>query len=173
MPRQNSGLEERDMPAISIPYTKNVIRRAFDELADPSPSRKELLRVWQFFDSCCAYCGKLLQPNAKEGHLDHLVAAAQGGANALGNRVLSCAHCNEHEKRDQPWETFLGSKDLPTEEFEARRKRILDWQTLNPLPDGAATHQIKELARRKAREITDAFDAAVADVRQAKKAVPS
>ena len=67
------------MPAVTTAYVKNIIHRGFSELADPSPSRKEEAEVWAHFGNRCAYCGDTLHRDAKEGHIDHLVAASQGG----------------------------------------------------------------------------------------------
>ncbi len=158
------------MPAVTPAYAKNIIRRAFTELVDPGPSTVDRLRLWEHFRHACAYCGQLVRYGAKEGHLDHLVAAAQDGPNALGNRVLTCAPCNEQEKLDHPWEAFLKKKAPSPEEFAVRRQRILDWQKANPLPGGAMSRQLKELARAKADEVVAAFEQAVADVRQQKMA---
>ncbi len=86
------------MPAPTPGYVKNMIRRSLRETIDPSPTKKEETRIWDFFNSECAYCGKKLRKINKEGHIDHLVPSALGGANHISNRVLSCADCNEKEK---------------------------------------------------------------------------
>jgi len=61
------------MPAVTTSYAKNIVRRAFSELVDPSPTRKEQAKIWDYFGDCCAYCGCPLRRGAKEGHIDHLV----------------------------------------------------------------------------------------------------
>src|SRR5262245_55522910 len=116
------------MPAPTPAYAKNIIRRAFSELVDPSPKRKEMDAVWEHFGDACAYCESVLKRGAKQGHIDHLVSASQGGSNAMRNRVLSCARCNEIEKLDRPWEDFLRSKCKDEADFHTRRRRILEWQ---------------------------------------------
>jgi CRISPR/Cas system Type II protein with McrA/HNH and RuvC-like nuclease domain len=101
----------------------------------------------------------------KEAHIDHLVPASAGGANAIGNRVLSCALCNEKEKRDQPWEEFLKSKVRSPEQFAVRRQRILDWQKEHPTPTGPDHQRLINLALGKANEISYLFDQSVDEIR--------
>ena len=117
------------MPAPTAGYVKNMIRRSFRELVDPSPTRKEVQAIWQFFCSQCAYCGKEINKARKEGHIDHLVSSARGGSNNVSNRVLSCATCNEKEKLDMPWEDFLAQKSHDTIAASRRKKRILKWRS--------------------------------------------
>lgn len=109
-------------------YVKNIIRRSLREIVDPSPCKKDVQIIWEFFNSECAYCGKKLRKGHKEAHIDHLVSSSYGGANQLCNRVLSCATCNEKEKLDKPWEEFLAQK-CSSKQIEAERKsKILQWQ---------------------------------------------
>ncbi|MBN2584088.1 MAG: HNH endonuclease [Planctomycetes bacterium] len=149
------------MPAITPAYVKNIIRRCFSEIVDPSPTKREVDAIWQHFDNCCAYCGKSLQRKVKEGHIDHLVSASRGGMNALGNRVLSCSSCNEMEKLDKPWEDFLKSKARSDADFMKRYKRIKDWQAANPLPEGAAIQEDLVFARTQATNVIATFEEAV------------
>jgi hypothetical protein len=154
------------MPAVTTACVKNIIRRGFSELADPSPSRKKQAEVWAYFGNRCAYCGDTLHRSAKEGHIDHLVSASQGGANALGNRVLSCAPCNEKEKLDRPWEEFLKAKAKSDAEFLDRRQRILDWQQTHPVLNAQGQQDLIAFARAQADEVVALFDKAVAQVRR-------
>lgn len=153
------------MPPASTPYVKNVSRRRFSELVDPSPSQQEEAAIWLYFASCCAYCGRALRKEHKEGHLDHLVSASAGGPNAIGSRVLSCASCNEKEKLDRPWEQFLRIK-AASDEFKKRRDRIREWQEQHPLPNGPNRQRLLEIARKKADDVIAVFEAKVADVRR-------
>ena len=153
------------MPAVTTAYVKNIIRRGFSELVDSSPTREEQEMVWAHFENRCAYCGELLRRGAKQGHIDHLVSASQGGANALGNRVLSCASCNEREKLDRPWETFLRKKATSDAVFLKRRERILEWQQAHPVPNGQGREDRVSFARSRADEVVACFDKAVAQVR--------
>jgi len=119
------------MPAPTPGYVKNMIRRSLREIVDPSPSKKEENKIWEYFDSRCAYCGKRLNRTRKEGHIDHLVSSAKGGTNHISNRVLSCATCNEKEKLDRPWEEFLIQKNSNKTLASQRREKILKWRRLN------------------------------------------
>lgn len=151
------------MPAMTTAYTKNIIRRAFRELVDHSPSRREITLLWEFFESSCAYCGAQLSRKNKEGHIDHLVAASQHGANHISNRVLSCANCNEKEKLDQPWEQFLQYKSSDEKVFSQRRAKILEWSTRSE------RHQENDLmksADQAAARVAACFEQEVAKLRQ-------
>lgn len=109
------------MPVITPAYTKNVIRRSIRELIDPGPNKKDVDTIWAYFDSSCAYCGKSLDRADKQGHIDHLLPASEGGANGLSNRVLSCAMCNEKEKLDSDWRQFL---ELKVDDDTVRAERL-------------------------------------------------
>ena len=119
------------MPAPRPGYVKNMIRRSLREVVDPSPTKKDEERIWEFFNSECAYCGKRLSKAHKEGHIDHLVSAAIGGSNDISNRVLSCATCNEKEKLDMPWESFLIQKNSDKSIASRRKEKILKWQSVH------------------------------------------
>ena len=149
------------MPAITPAYVKNMIRRCFSEIVDPSPSRRGKEAIWKHFGDHCAYCNKALRREAKEAHIDHLVCASGGGANALGNRVLSCSSCNEKEKLDKPWEEFLKTKAGSNAEFERRRQRILDWQEANPPGEGSELQEAIVFARAQAEQVIAVFEEAV------------
>ena len=127
------------MPATTVSYAKNIIRRVLISLVDPPPTRAEINLLWKYFNSRCAYCDKLIDRASKEGHIDHLVPAANGGRNCLANRVLSCASCNEKEKLARPWEPFLSEKCGDETLFEVRREKICEWEMANaeqmPLSD--------------------------------------
>lgn len=120
------------MPALTPSYVKNIIRRSLREVVDPSPSKKDERKIWEFFNSECAYCGKKLRKeHHKEGHIDHLVTSSLGGSNYISNRVLSCASCNEEEKLDMPWEKFLIQKNPNQNLLTKRKEKILHWQKLH------------------------------------------
>lgn len=85
-------------------------------------NRAEMLR---FFESSCAYCGL---PLTSRWHADHLVAVDAGGVNHLSNRVPSCPRCNEQEKRELPWDSYLRFKCAEDANLFAERKsRIEAW----------------------------------------------
>ena len=104
---------------------KNIMRRAVEEIIDPSPRTADPL--WEYFDSQCAYCGKELNRGSRDGHIDH---AVPNEGNHLGNLLLACGTCNGDEKREQPWREFLRTKASDAE-FEEREARILGWFELH------------------------------------------
>ena len=116
------------MPAPTPPYVKNMIRRSLREIIEPSPKKKEISLIWEFFNHECAYCGKQLNKEKKEGHIDHLISASLRGSNHISNRVLSCADCNEKEKLDMDWEKFLIQKNRCNTLLLKRKGKILKWQ---------------------------------------------
>jgi len=119
------------MSATTPGQVKNIIRRSLREVVDPSPSKADVKKIWEFFDSKCVYCGKGLHKEKKEGHIDHLVSSSCSGSNQITNRVLSCATCNEKEKLAGPWEEFLVSKNSDEKVREQRKQKISDWQKLH------------------------------------------
>ena len=83
---------------------KNIISRSLRAIIDPHPTDAEITRLRQHFGSRCAYCGREVGVAPKDAHVDHVEGR---GANHISNRVLSCADCNEKEKRELPWRDFL------------------------------------------------------------------
>jgi len=140
------------MPAPTPGYVKNMIRRSLREIVDPSPTKEDEKRIWEFFDSKCAYCGKPIRKLKKEGHIDHLIPASLGGPNHISNRVLSCATCNEAEKMDQAWQEFVVQKNQDPVILRARITKIQEWQKLNGKPT---------LNQEKLREIESLSESAV------------
>lgn len=122
------------MPAPTPGYVKNMIRRSLQEIVDPSPTKGDVQRIWTFFDSECAYCGKRLDKNGREGHIDHLFPSALNGMNHISNRVLSCAACNEAEKLDGAWQEFMVQKNPDPDILRTRMAKIHQWQKLNGKP---------------------------------------
>lgn len=153
------------MPAMATGYVKNSIRRCFSELVDHSPTKADRIAIWEHFDSVCAYCGRPLNRTAKQAHIDHLIPASQGGTNAIGNRVLSCANCNE-EKRDQRWDAFLRQKSDSDTVFVVRREKIHKWQRLHSVPDDAGLLSLREEATAKATQVIELFDQKIKELRR-------
>jgi len=122
------------MPAITPGLVKNMIRRSLREIVDPSPTKEDKERIWKFFNSECAYCGKPLIKLQKQGHIDHLFPSSLGGPNHISNRVLSCATCNEAEKLDRAWQEFMRQKNREPAVLRARIAKIHEWQKLNGKP---------------------------------------
>lgn len=153
------------MPGFTTSYTKNIIRRSLRELVDPSPKPKDVTRIWSFFESCCAYCGQRQDKSRKEGHIDHLVSAAKGGANGLSNRILSCATCNEKEKLDSDWRQFLEAKVEDVDVRNERIERIEAWIECNSRHSLQLSHVQLQLVDAAAQRVIDCYDAEVNHVR--------
>lgn len=156
------------MPRTTTAYAKNVIRRAFREMVDPSPDKESLSALWIHFNSSCAYCERPLQPGTKSAHTDHLVSACAGGPNHISNRVLSCATCNEVEKRDLPWESFLQKKCDDDVVFQNRKGRIFKWQLLNSSNNPGTKEPLLQYAEELAADVITKFDQKVADLKASK-----
>ena len=111
-------------------YVKNIIRRSFREIIDPSPTKEDKERIWKFFNYKCVYCNKPLNKSKKEGHIEHLWPTSLSGSNQISNLVLSCADCNE-EKLDKSWHEFLLKKNQDLDVMHERLAKIHEWQKLN------------------------------------------
>jgi CRISPR/Cas system Type II protein with McrA/HNH and RuvC-like nuclease domain len=152
------------MPAPTPGYVKNMIRRSVREIVEPSPTKKDEQKIWDFFGSGCAYCGKKLNKGYKEGHIDHLVSSSLGGSNHISNRVLSCANCNEKEKLDMPWEKFLTQKN-PDKSIASRRKdKILKWLSMHKTV--IIKKEILDEIESLSNEVVDFYDKNVKLARQ-------
>jgi hypothetical protein len=154
------------MPTVSSGYTKNVIRRAFSQLVDPSPDNAEKELVWKYFEGRCAFCDKSLTKGMKEAHIDHLVSASLGGANHISNRVLACATCNEKEKRDADWQEFLATKVGSTEELSMRSLKITRWQVLHEREVSEDEAKLLNTAAEAAADVIAIFDQKVEAIRK-------
>ncbi|WP_140793153.1 HNH endonuclease [Myxococcus xanthus] len=145
-----------------------MIRRSLFEIVDPQPTPAQEARLWGDFGSACAYCGLTLIQGEKRAHLDHLVPSSAGGRNHVVNRVPACAPCNEGEKRDLDWETFLRKKSAAEEDFEARRARIVAWQAQFEEDDLQLPQVLIEEIKKAEIRAIEAYDSAVAVVRTLK-----
>jgi CRISPR/Cas system Type II protein with McrA/HNH and RuvC-like nuclease domain len=136
------------MPAPTPGYVKNMIRRSLLEIADPSPKKRDVIKIWEFLGSTYAYCDKALNRTAKQGHIDHLVPCSRGGSNHVSNRVLSCAKCNETEKLDAAWQEFILKKNPNLDVARLRVNKILEWCKINgePVIDKAKLQKIEKLS---------------------------
>jgi CRISPR/Cas system Type II protein with McrA/HNH and RuvC-like nuclease domain len=152
----------------TVPYARNIIRRTLFEIIDPSPAKREIDEVWIHFESACAYCATPLVRGTKQAHLDHLVPTSAGGRNHVANRVLSCATCNEHEKREMPWEDFLAQKTRSTDEFSMRRQKVLDWTTRFSENEVQLRPEVLALLNDAVDEATSAFTRQVERIRASK-----
>ena len=84
----------------------------------------------------------------KQGHIDHLFPSSLGGLNHVSNRVLSCAKCNEAEKRDEAWQLFIIQKNPDKAILHTRIAKIQEWQKLNKKPtlDQGMLNEIEKLS---------------------------
>src|SRR6266540_1965888 len=98
------------MPRVTPSMAKNTIKRSLRSVVDRELSTAEKTAIWTHFCSQCAYCGKELTRDSREGHIDHLIPTTSGGTNHISNRALSCPPCNGDEKREEDWGTFLNRK---------------------------------------------------------------
>lgn len=156
------------MPKVTTAYAKNIIRRSLRELIDPTPDREALKALWEHFASSCAYCGTALTQGSKLAHADHLVSASRGGSNRLSNRVLSCAQCNEVEKRDSDWQAFLRQKCGDDVLFQERHGRICAWTARSTEPP--TDSQLLKTADDLAAEVVTFYEQRVAAMRRAQAA---
>lgn len=152
------------MPAPTPGYVKNMIRRSFMEIVDPSPKEKDEQKIWNYFNSECAYCGRKLNKVLKEGHIDHLVPASFGGSNNISNRVLSCANCDEKEKLDKPWKNFLLQKNSDKSIASRRKDRILEWMSMSETV--SKKQETVDMINKLSKEVVDFYDEMVKMARQ-------
>ncbi len=115
------------MARFSPSIAKNAMTRAMRAIIDPLPSAKEIDQLWDYFDGQCAYCGCTIDRASRTGHLDHVIAAAEGGSNSIFNFILACAKCNGDLKRETPWQEFLQILVTDPTEQEKRQTHIQDW----------------------------------------------
>jgi len=151
------------MPRVTPSMAKNTIKRSLRSIVDRELSATEKSAIWNHFSSQCAYCGKKLSRDGREGHIDHLIPTTSGGTNHISNRVLSCPPCNGDEKREEDWITFLNRKITDSATREERMRRIEAWVE-------AHSHLKKpideELLQRHIEGVCQAFDAAVTALKE-------
>jgi 5-methylcytosine-specific restriction endonuclease McrA len=126
-PQGLSATPRRHRRNYTASQAKNRMRRTVKEILDPGPRNVDAL--WEHFDAQCAYCGKGLSRDWREGHIDH---ADPDGGNDLGNLILACASCNGDEKREESWHEFLRRKTPNDALFAEREGRIRAWLNQHP-----------------------------------------
>ena len=117
---------------MSLPVAKNAMRRAIEALYYRPLNKKEKDRIWDVFESRCAYCDREIDRSLRHGHMDHLDCSAAGGGNYIRNRVLACKECNGNEKREGKWQTFLKLKCCDKQTLRNRTAKIRTWQSQFP-----------------------------------------
>lgn len=142
---------------MTLPQAIHAMRRAVEDLIFPPLSAAEKQKVWTYFDSACAYCGRKLERSSREGHIDHIEARRNGGVNNLGNCVLACRECNGDEKRDNPWEAFLKLKCPDNSTFTLRRGKIISWQSQPATKKPKALSEDALLAKRRVEVVIRTF----------------
>lgn len=152
------------MPRYTPGYAKNVVGRTLRALVDHELTKRQIAEIWDFFRSECVYCGANLVPGRRMGHIDHLVAYADGGANHISNRVLACVPCNSDHKRDMDWQSFLKGRNVNRTDYARRKKRIERWQEQNDSPPTFDS----ELIRIEAERISQAIDNSVRRINRAR-----
>ncbi|ERL56407.1 HNH endonuclease [Psychrobacter aquaticus] len=118
------------MAKVTPSMAKNQIKRSLLQIVDSHPNKTQKQQIWCYFDNCCAYCDVAIDPNSRQGHLDHLLAVQDGGSNNIYNFVLACHICNGDEKRETPWREFLINKckNLSDSIYMERVAKIETWQ---------------------------------------------
>ena len=142
---------------------KNKIKRSLSAICDPHPSNTDVNKLWEYFESCCAYCGIKIQRESRTGHLDHLIPSTEGGSNNIHNHALSCAKCNGDEKREEPWQPFLERKAENSSAFKIRKSKILDW--ISDSPDSKHDQRLMKEAENIIAEAIDDFERSVEKMR--------
>lgn len=84
--------------------------------------RKIVLRVFEYFDYECAYCG------AESDGIDHIIPRHHKGDNSPSNLVSACLACNQSKgtKRLEYWYTERNHPDWS----QYRSDRIKEWRSL-------------------------------------------
>jgi hypothetical protein len=142
-----------------------MVRRSLRAVVDPHPSDEEIAEMWQFFAGLCVYCGQAIALRSKDMHLDHLESEAAGGSNHISNRVPACASCNEKEKRDLPWYTFLERKATSPEVRDARRQKILAWTGRFLALAHRLDDELYKQVHKEIEQVVAAYDAALKRLR--------
>lgn len=137
------------------------MRRAAEEIVDPGPGTVD--PVWDFFGSACAYCGRGLDRERREGQTDH---AAPEGGNHIGNLVLACSACNGDEKREMGWRKFLRLKNPDEATYERRAAQIDEWFSRNPRAAPRNSEEVVRL-RSEIEDLIAAFGAKCAELKSA------
>lgn len=139
-------------------WVKNISRRVLWAALEADITKDDRLAMAQFFEGTCAYCET---PLGVRWHADHLLPVDSGGFNHISNRVPACPRCNEHEKRDMEWLTFLEQKTAgDVELMERRRTRIEDWTRVKQPAAFPVTEEQRAAWRREVDTLATAIDEA-------------
>lgn len=149
---------------------KNSVKRCLWGIACPSPSKKLKDKIWEFFDSRCAYCDEVLHREKRGGHIDHLMPVASLRHTLRGDFVLACPSCNGNGKREMDWESFLRETCGYNEaEFSKRHVKINQWLQFAQRPDGEVSPEMALAIDDAVQEINSTMDRHVSVLRALKK----
>jgi hypothetical protein len=141
-------------------------------IVDPYPTKSAAARVWEFFESKCAYCGHEMKRSDRKGHQDHLIAFKHGGTNDIGNYVLACGACNGDEKLAGCWQTYLRLKNADDATFLDRKAKIETWVALNVSTRRNIPDDHRRAVLDAYERIAAVIDAAVSELRSMKTPNP-
>ncbi|MDO5768233.1 MAG: HNH endonuclease signature motif containing protein [Psychrobacter sp.] len=144
---------------------KNQMRRSLLQIIDSHPTKQQVQQLRAYFENQCAYCGVYIDPQGRQGHLDHLLSIKEGGTNDIHNFVLACNICNGDEKRELPWQQFLQQKceSLPPSIYNQRLTRLLAWQRQAVIKAIDANAELE--IERIINDSQQSFDRAVSQMR--------
>ena len=140
-------------------WVKNVSRRVLWAAIEKDIDKKERKAMREFFFDKCAYCE---EPLGSRWHADHLIPIDdKGGFNHISNRVPACAKCNEQEKREQNWLTFLTRKcgDGQSLQFKNRKRAIESWSATHYGKIPRISKKQRALWKRETDRVAAAIDA--------------
>ena len=144
---------------------KNMIRKSLLGIIDPEPSKEDITRLWEFFESRCAYCGTKINRKRRQGHIDHLVPQTVNGINHISNRVLSCGYCNGDEKRDTHWAEFIINKHSRNPSVAKQRiDKIKEWRNLHKEPK--LDSELRNKAEDIANQVCVRYNLALRDLKK-------
>jgi hypothetical protein len=152
--------QQRQRRKYTVSQAKNRMRRTVEEIVDPGP--RNVNALWEHFDAQCAYCGRELGRDRREGHVDH---ADPNGGNNLGNLVLACGSCNGDEKREESWHGFLRRKTPDDASFVAREGRIRGWLEQHPRESAEDSPEIAH-AREELEGLIEQFAVKCAELKR-------
>lgn len=139
-------------------WVKNISRRVLWAALERDISRADRIAMAEFFEQKCAYCDCVL---TARWHADHLDPVDSGGFNHLSNRVPACPRCNEHEKRDMSWLTFLEQKcDGDEQVLRQRRERIESWTKSQLFKEPPVTEEQRQAWKQEVENLANAIDSA-------------
>ena len=144
----------------TVSQAKNRMNWTVKEILDPGP--RSVDPVWEHFEARCAYCGKELSRDDRDGHVDH---ADPDGGNGLGNLVLACESCNGDEKREESWHSFLRRKAPDDAVFTEREEHIRAWLEQHPRRSLEDSPEIAS-ARAEIEDLIEEFAAKCAELKE-------